>query len=63
MALQWGGYFFRYKTIPFGLKSSSFYYQTLNLQPVMYIRKHFSIPIFLYIDNNYMEGSGSATIK
>ena len=55
VAFQWGGYFFRYKTIPFGLKSSSFYYQTLNLQPVMYIRKHFSIPIFLYIDDRLVE--------
>ena len=24
VAFQWGGYFFRYKTIPFGLESSSF---------------------------------------
>ena len=55
VAFQWGGYFFRFKTIPFGFKLSSFVYHMLNLQPTIYIRKHFSIPIFLYIDDRLVE--------
>ena len=55
VAFQWGGYFFRFKTILFGFKLSSFVYHMLNLQPTIYIRKHFSIPIFLYIDDRLVE--------
>ena len=55
VAFQWGGYFFRFKTIPFGFKLSSYFYHILNLQPTIYIRKHFSIPIFLYIDDRLIE--------
>ena len=55
VAFQWGGYFFRFKTIPFGFKLSSYFYHTLNLQPTIYIRKCFSIPMFLYIDDRLVE--------
>ena len=55
VGFQWGGYFFWFKTLPFGFKLSSFVYHTLNLQPTSYIRRKFSIPMFLYIDDRLVE--------
>ena len=55
MAFQWGGYYFQFLTIPFGLKLSSYFYNQLNLQPTSYIRKKFLIPMFLYIDDRLIE--------
>lgn len=55
VCFQWAGYFFRFRTLPFGFKLSSYIYHTLNLQPVSYIRSRFSIPIFSYIDDKLVE--------
>lgn len=55
VCFQWGGYFFRFRSLPFGFKLSSYVYHSLNLQPVSYIRSKFSIPIFLYIDDRLIE--------
>ena len=52
---QWTGYFFRFRTLPFGFKLSSYIYHILNLQPVSYICSRFSIPIFSYIDDKLVE--------
>ena len=38
-----------------GTSLSSYIYHTLNLQPTSYIRKKFSIPMFLYIDDRLIE--------
>ena len=55
IGFQWAGYYFRCLTLPFGFKLSSYIYHTLNLQPTSYIRKKFSIPMFLYIDDSLIE--------
>ena len=55
VAFQWAGYFFRCLTLPFGFKLSSYFYQTLNLQPASYIRSKFLVPMFLYIDDRLIE--------
>ena len=55
VAFQWGGYYFQFLTIPFGLKLSSYFYNQLNLQPTSYIRRKFLIPMFLYIDDRLIE--------
>ncbi|MES9884567.1 MAG: reverse transcriptase domain-containing protein [Sedimenticola sp.] len=55
VGFQWGGYYFCFNTLPFGFKLSSYIYQTLNLQPTSYIRRAFSIPLFLYIDDRLIE--------
>ena len=55
VGFQWGGYYFRFLTLPFGFKLSSYVYHCLNLQPTSYIRRKFSIPIFLYIDDRLIE--------
>ena len=55
VGFQWGGYYFQFLTVPFGFKLSSYFYHTLNLQPTSYIRKRFSIPMFLYIDDRLIE--------
>ncbi|CAC5412043.1 unnamed protein product [Mytilus coruscus] len=62
VGFQWGGYY-RCKTLPFGFKLSSYIYHTLNMQPTSYIRKHFSIPIFLYIDDRLVEEVRSEGIE
>lgn len=51
MGFEWAGYFFCFTTLPFGFKLSSYVYHTLNLRAASYIRKVFSIPLFLYIDD------------
>ncbi|CAC5415529.1 unnamed protein product [Mytilus coruscus] len=63
VGFQWGGYYYWYKTLPFGFKLSSYIYHTLNMQPTSYIRKHFSIPIFLYIDDRLVEEFRSEGIE
>jgi len=63
VGFQWGGYYFRYKTLPFGFKLSSYIYHTLNMQPTSFIRKQFSIPIFLYIDDRLVEEVRKKEVK
>ena len=63
VGFQWGGYYFRFKTLPFGFKLSSYIYHTLNLQPTSYIRKRFSLPMFLYIDDRLIEEIRSDAIQ
>ncbi|XP_063398770.1 uncharacterized protein LOC134683414 isoform X2 [Mytilus trossulus] len=63
VGFQGGGYYYRCKTLPFGFKLSSYIYHTLNMQPTSYIRKHFSIPIFLYIDDRLVEEVRSEGIE
>ena len=55
VGFQWGGFYFVFKTLPFGFKLSSFVYHTLNLQATSYIRKNFLIPVHLYIDDRLVE--------
>ncbi|WAR14863.1 hypothetical protein MAR_004968 [Mya arenaria] len=55
VGFQWAGYYFYFKTLVFGFKLSSYIYHTLNLQVASYIRREFSIPIFLYIDDRLIE--------
>ena len=63
VGFQWGGYYFRFKTLPFGFKLSSYIYHTLNLQPTSYIRKRFPLPMFLYIDDRLIEEIRSDAIQ
>ena len=55
VGFQWAGYFFKFLTLPFGFKLSSFFYHVINLQPTSYIRSKFLIPMFLYIDDRLIE--------
>ncbi|VDI70479.1 Hypothetical predicted protein [Mytilus galloprovincialis] len=55
VGFQWGGFYFIFKTLPFGFKLSSYIYHTLNLQATSYIRRKFLIPVHLYIDDRLVE--------
>lgn len=55
VGFQWAGYYFSFRTLPFGFKLSSYIYHTLNLQPMIYIRAQFHIPSWLYIDDRLLE--------
>ena len=55
VGFQWAGYYFVFKTLPFGFKLSSYLYHTLNLQATSYIRREFMIPMHLYIDDRLVE--------
>ena len=47
VAFQWGGYFFRFKTIPFGFKLSSFVYHMLTTNNI-HSETFFHSYIFIY---------------
>lgn len=55
VGFQWGGFYFVFKTLPFGFKLSSYIYHTINLQATSYIRRTFLIPMHLYIDDRLVE--------
>lgn len=51
---QWKGWYFVCRCIPFGWRNSAFIYQSLNLQPVSYLRR-LGVPMLLYIDDRWVE--------
>lgn len=51
---QWKGWYFVCRCIPFGWTNSAFVYQSLNLQPVSFLRK-LGVPVLLYIDDRWVE--------
>ena len=55
VGFQWAGYYFCFKSLVFGFKLSSYFYQMLNLQATSYIRRMFDLPMFLYIDDRLIE--------
>ena len=55
VGFQWSGFYFVFKTLPFGFKLSSYIYHTINLQATSYIRRTFLIPMHLYIDDRLVE--------
>jgi len=47
VGFQWGGFYFVFKTLPFGFKLSSYIYHTLNLQAT-YKENIFNTHAFIY---------------
>ena len=54
LGLAFQGWYFVYTTIPFGWKNAAFVYQTVNRQPISYLRR-LSIVGFVYIDDRLFE--------
>ena len=50
--IQWGGWFFRCNTLPFGWKVSPFIYHTTGLLATGFFRS-IGIPCLLYIDDRH----------
>ena len=53
LGFKWKKWYFVCVTLPFGWKESAYIYQTLNLQPIHYLRR-LGIPTLLYIDDRWI---------
>ena len=50
LGVQWAGYYFVYRTIPFGFKASAYIYHTIGMIATSYCRS-LNIPVLQYIDD------------
>ena len=53
VGLEWKGWYFCYKSLPFGWKTSAYIYHTVGLAPNTYIRS-LGVPCSQYIDDRHV---------